>query len=383
MGATLTLPPRAVMIRAMLERDAAYEGVFVTAVRTTGIFCRPTCSARKPRPENVEFYPTPVEALEAGYRPCHRCRPMQPLEHTPEWLRSLIAAIDAAPTKRWSDTLLRREGIDPTRVRRWFQHEFGTTFHRYVRARKMGLALERLAQGASIDETALDLGYESVSGFRDAFRKSLGTTPKAGKDLSPLMYSRIDTPLGPMVAMSEPRGLVMLEFADRPALPDEIDELRTRYGYTVVPGHDEHLATIESELRDYFAGKLRAFTVPLFMPGSPFEQSVWRTLCKIPFGAIRTYGELALQLHNPRAARAVGWANGRNRLSIVVPCHRVCGKNGDLVGYGGGRARKQWLLDHEQRLAGTHPQKDFWLTSALEGKNEIATRARATLPRAS
>jgi AraC family transcriptional regulator of adaptative response/methylated-DNA-[protein]-cysteine methyltransferase len=183
--------------------------------------------------------------------------------------------------------------------------------------------------------------------------------------------------------MSESRGLVLLEFADRPALPDELDELRARYGYTVVPGRDAHLTAIEAELRDYFAGTLRRFTVPLFAPGSPFEQSVWRTLREIPFGAVRTYGELARHLDNPRAARAVGWANGRNRIAIVIPCHRVCGANGELIGYGGGRARKQWLLDHERRLAGTHPQGDFWLASALETTNENTTRARGALSRAS
>ncbi len=371
------------MVRAMLERDSAYEGAFVTAVRTTGIFCRPSCPARKPHPENVEFYLTAIEALDAGYRPCHRCTPMQAHERTPEWVRSVLAAIDAAPAKRWSDTVLRLEGIDPNRVRRWFKHEFGATFHRYVRARRMGLALERLAQGASIDEAALDLGYDSVSGFRDAFRKSLGTTPGAREKPQPLLFSRIETPLGPVLAMSESRGLVLLEFADRPALPDEIDELRARYGYTVVPGRDAHLTAIEAELRDYFAGTLRQFTVPLFAPGSPFEQSVWRTLREIPFGAVRTYGELARHLDNPRAARAVGWANGRNRLAIVIPCHRVCGANGELVGYGGGRARKQWLLDHERRHAGTHPQGDFWLASALETTNENTTRARGALSRAS
>lgn len=376
------LPPRAEMVRAMLQRDVAYEGVFVTAVRTTGIFCRPTCPARKPHPKNVEFYPTTLAALDAGYRPCHRCTPMQPHECTPDWVRAVLGALDATPAKRWSDALLRAEGIDPSRVRRWFKQEFGATFHTFARARRMGLALERLAQGASIDDAAIDLGYESVSGFREAFVKSLGGTPGAHRGLKTLAFSRLETPLGPMIAMSEQRGLVLLEFADRPALPDEIDELRLRYGYTVVPGRDAHLAQIDSELREYFNGARRNFTPPLFTPGGSFEQSVWQALREIPFGAVRTYGELARQLDNPRGARAVGWANGRNRMAIVIPCHRVCGANGELVGYGGGRARKQWLLDHERRLAGTHPQGDLWVGSALETANENTTRPRAALSRA-
>jgi AraC family transcriptional regulator of adaptative response/methylated-DNA-[protein]-cysteine methyltransferase len=353
------------MTRAMLERDRSYDGIFVTAVRTTGIFCRPTCPARKPKPENVEFYPTTTAALSAGYRPCHRCTPLQ-AERTPDWIRAVLRKVDEAPESRWSDAALSSVGIDPVRIRRWFKHEFGTTFHAYLRARRIGLALERLASGASIDDTAVDLGYESLSGFRDAFRKALGTTPGHSKTSKALLFSRIETPLGPMIAMSEKDGLVLLEFADRPALPDEIDELRARYGYTVVPGRDAHLTRIEEELRQYFAGTLREFTVPLVTPGMPFQRAVWHLLRDVPYGAIRTYGELARALDNPRAARAVGWANGRNRLAVVIPCHRVCGSNGELVGYGGGRARKQWLLDHEQRNAGIHPQRPLWSAAELE-----------------
>ncbi len=359
------LPPRSEMIRAMIERDRAYDGVFVTAVRTTGIFCRPTCPARKPKAENVEFFASTVAALKAGYRPCQRCMPLQ-AERTPDWIRPLLEKIDAAPDNRWTDATLARAGMDPIRVRRWFKHEFGTTFHEYVRARRIGLALERLASGASIDETALDIGYESLSGFRDAFRKATGTTPGDCDARTALLFSRIETPLGPMIAMAEARGLVLLEFADRPALANEIDALRGRYGYAVIPGRNRHLDCIESELRDYFAGTRQTFTVQLITPGSAFERSVWNLLREVPYGAIKSYGELARHLGKPRAARAVGWANGRNRISIVIPCHRICASNGDLVGYGGGRARKQWLLDHEQRTAGIHPQQALWPLSELE-----------------
>jgi AraC family transcriptional regulator of adaptative response/methylated-DNA-[protein]-cysteine methyltransferase len=353
------------MVRAMLARDAAYDGVFVTAVRTTGIFCRPTCPARKPLPENVEFYATTVAALAAGYRPCHRCKPLQNNERTPDWVRSLLKVVDDAPEEQWTDASLTQMGVDPVRVRRWFKQEFGTTFHSYLRARRMGLALERLASGTSIDDTASDLGYESVSGFRDAFRKTFGATPRT-TPLNTLFSSRVETPLGPMIAMAEQQGLVLLEFADRPALPREIDELRTRYGYAVVPGRHAHLQHLEAELREYFAGSLRTFTVPLVTPGTPFERAAWQALREVAFGVTRTYGDLARQLEKPRAARAVGSANGRNRIAIVVPCHRICGANGELVGYGGGQARKQWLLDHERRIAGKHPQTDFWSPRQLE-----------------
>lgn len=344
------------MVRAMLERDRAYDGVFFTAVRTTRIFCRPTCPARKPHPENVTFYATAADAMAAGYRPCQRCRPLQIAGEPPEWVRDLLEAADAAPEQRWTDELLRARGIEPVRARRWFKQEFGMTLHAYLRNRRLGIALDRLAQGTSIDNAALDVGYESVSGFREAFQHVFGATPGKSTTLKPLDFARIDTPLGPMIAMAEERGLVLLEFLDRPALPREVEELRKRYGYSVRPGTNPHLAHIERELGEYFSGKLREFTVPLVTPGNAFELTVWEQLRAVPFGAMRTYGDLAKQLGKPLAARAVGAANGRNRLAIVIPCHRICGANGDLVGYGGGRARKQWLLDHERRLAGYQTQ---------------------------
>lgn len=172
------------------------------------------------------------------------------------------------------------------------------------------------------------------------------TQPKA------LDFARLDTPLGPMIGMAEQGGLVLLEYVDRPALGRELDVLRDRHGYAARPGSNVHLQDIERELREYFSGQRREFTVPLVTPGGSFEVSVWKQLQAVPFGAVRSYGSLAKQLGKPSAARAVGAANGRNRIAIVIPCHRICAANGDLVGYGGGRARKQWLLDHERRVAG-------------------------------
>ena len=334
----------------MLERDRSYEGVFFTAVRTTGIFCRPTCTARKPLPSNVEFYATTTEALAAGFRPCHRCKPLQLIESAPPWIESLLQEIDATSDRRWTDADLVQLGIEPVRARRWFKQEYGMTFHTYLRSRRLGHALGQLTAGASIDDAAQDGGYESVSGFRDAFKRTFAETPKASRTMKPLVFSRISTPLGPMLAMAEDRGLVLLEFTDRPALPREIDELRERYGYLITPGKHRYLLQAEEELQQYFEGRLTAFQVPLFTPGAAFEVEVWRELRKLAFGTRTSYGVLAARLNRPSAARAIGMANGRNRLAIIIPCHRVCAASGHLTGYGGGLGRKQWLLDHEQRV---------------------------------
>lgn len=336
----------------MLESDSAYEGVFFTAVKTTGIFCRPTCTARKPKPENVDFYRTAEDALSAGFRSCLRCRPLDVAAHAPDWVQALLNAVDARPNNRWSDDEIEANGVEPLRLRRWFKQHRGMTFHTYMRARRLGQALGQIQHGDSIDGAAFDQGFESVSGFRDAFKKTFGTTPGRVTGNKLLLYKRLATPLGAMIAMAEERGLVMLEFIDRPALTKEIEDLKNRYGYALAPGTQPHLQQIEQELAAYFSGTLQQFSVPLQLPGSEFETAVWSALCQIPYGTTCSYGDIAQRLGKPSASRAVGMANGRNRASIIVPCHRVIGADGTLTGYGGGQPRKAFLLRLERDVLG-------------------------------
>ena len=152
-----SLPPRPEMIEAFLGRDTRYEGIFLTAVKTTGIFCRPSCSARKPKPENVEFFAQAKDALDHGYRPCKRCRPMQPLDESPEWLQPLMDALESDPLKRWTDGDLRALDLEPERVRRWFKQHHGMTFHAYSRSRRLGGALGAMQAGDSQAHAAFDL----------------------------------------------------------------------------------------------------------------------------------------------------------------------------------------------------------------------------------
>ena len=341
---TALLPPHAEMVRAMLERDTAYEGVFFTAVKTTGIFCRPGCTARSPKPENVEFFAHADECLAAGYRACLRCKPLDAAAIAPDWVQTLLKSVNGDPEQRWTDAQLLAKGIEPLKLRRWFKQHLGMTFHAWLRTRRLGMALGGIKQGDSIDSAAFDSGYESLSGFRDAFQKSFHITPGRAAQSEPLLFTRLTTPLGPMIAMAERRGLVLLEFLDRPALTREVEELQNRYGYAVAPGHNTYLQQIEVELAQYFAGKLTEFSVALHLPGSEFDRQVWAQLAKIPYGKTSTYGSIAGLLGKPGASRAVGLANGHNRLAIVVPCHRVIGADGSLTGYGGGQPRKAFLL---------------------------------------
>ena len=342
------LPSADAMYAALERRDPAYEGVFFVGVKTTGIFCRPTCSARKPRRENVEFYRSAQEALSAGFRPCRRCRPLEPAGAAPAWLRPLLAAVEAEPQQRWSEAELRARALDPERVRRWFQSQHGMTFHAYARARRLSGALDGLRRGQEISHASLDSGFASESGFRAAFGRWFGAAPSHARDARTLHLRRILTPLGPMLAAATDRGVLLFEFATRRMLETQLRRARHYEPGLISYAPHPHLAALEDELRAYFAGRLRVFQVPLDARGTPFQEQVWGALRAIPHGVTRSYEQIARAIGRPAAVRAVGRANGDNRLAILIPCHRVVASDGSLCGYGGGLWRKQRLLDLER-----------------------------------
>jgi AraC family transcriptional regulator, regulatory protein of adaptative response / methylated-DNA-[protein]-cysteine methyltransferase len=348
------LPAPATMYRAFVRRDPAYEGVFWTGVRTTGIFCRPTCRARIPRRENVEFFAAPGDALHAGYRPCLKCRPLDHGRKPPPLVEQLLRAVESAPGRRLRDAELAAMGADPSTARRQFKRYCGMTFQAYHRARRMGVALTDIRKGKTVLDSQLDQGFESGSGFRDAFNRLVGAAPSRAGDLAVLHARWLETPLGSMLALADDRGLHLLDFVDRRGLERALAVLQRRLRVRVLPGTHPYLGQIEGELAEYFAGTRSTFATPVSLTGSPFQKRVWEALLTIPAGATRSYGELAAMIGSPAAVRAVGRANGDNRLSIIVPCHRVIGADGALTGYGGGLARKQKLLDLER--AGGEPR---------------------------
>lgn len=349
-----SLPSSRVMYRALARRDPAYEGVFFVGVKTTGIFCRPTCRAKKPRPENVEFFPSAPAALHDGYRPCRLCRPMDRVQPPPLVVARLLRIVEANPAIRLTDKELIAMGIDPSTARRRFRSYYGLTFQAYQRARRLGLALHEVRAGRPVIDVQLDGGYESSSGFREAFQRVFGKPPRGARADDCLLARRIDTPLGKMLALADGQGLRLLEFVDRRGLENEILRLRRRLHCAVVPGTNATLEAAEGQLRRYFAGEQSEFDLPLAPVGSPFQQQVWAALRRIPAGATRSYAQIATAVGRPGAQRAVGRANGSNALAIVIPCHRVIGSDGSLSGYGGGVWRKQRLLDHERAVSGKH-----------------------------
>ena len=336
------------MLRAFFERDASYDGLFVTGVHTTGIFCRPTCSAKKPRPENVTFFKESRDALLSGYRPCLRCRPLEPSGTPPEWLRDLLSAIEEEPARRWTDQDIRRRGLSPERVRRWFKRNHGMTFQAYSRARRLGSALGRVKEGDQVSRAAFEAGYDSLSGFQEAFKRYFGDSPTSLEGHRIVHVHRAPTPLGPMLLGATDDALCLAEFVDRRMLPTQIKRIRRRLGAVFVPTTNPVIEAFAGELGRYFEGDLSAFQTSLQPCGTPFQHEVWDALAEIPFGETRSYAELASSIGRPTAVRAVGSANGANALAIVIPCHRVVGADGRLVGYGGGVWRKQRLLDLER-----------------------------------
>lgn len=347
-----TLPEHEIMFAALIHKDSNFEGIFLAGVRTTGIFCRPTCTAKKPKPENVEFFGSAHEAILNGYRPCKICSPLSYQGTAPEWLSPLLAEIDQNPLIRIQSSDLRERGLDPSRVNTWFKKHHNMTFQAYLRSLRVGQAFGRIKYGEGVTATAFDSGYRSLSGFTDSFKKTTGFSPGKSLDERLIVTTRILTPLGPMLAGASEDGICLLEFVDRRMLETQLKRLNKYLNAEIVPGFSKHFEALNSQLEEYFSGQRRHFDIPLVLPGSVFQQKVWGGLQLIPYGSTRSYKEQAGMIGMPEAVRAVARANGDNRIAILIPCHRVIGADGKLVGYGGGLWRKQYLLNHEIKNLG-------------------------------
>ncbi|TCU38501.1 bifunctional transcriptional activator/DNA repair enzyme AdaA [Rhizobium azibense] len=344
------LPNEDTLYDALLARSSDYEGLAYVCVRTTGVFCRLTCPARKPKRENTLFYDSIATCMQSGFRPCRRCRPLEQAGREPI-VDELLEALDCAPAARWTEDDLVRRGYDPSTVRRAFKRSLGMTFLDIARYRRVGEAARQLAGGARVIDVQLDAGYESASGFRAAFQRLIGKAPAMSINRELLFADWFETPLGPMVAVADQTHLHLLEFHDRKALQAELENLQRKTRSSVAAGRPPAIEQIDAELKAYFEGKSANFKTPLALANSTaFERAVWAKLREIPVGERRGYGDLAREMENPQMVRAIGRANGANQIAIVIPCHRVVGTDGSLTGYGGGLWRKQWLLRHEGKM---------------------------------
>ena len=341
------LPDPARLHQALLDRDAAFDGRVWVCVTTTGIFCRLSCPARKPLPQNCRFQDTIAACLDQGFRPCKRCRPMAFAGQSEPAVAALLAALDADPARRWSESDVAALGHDPSTVRRQFRRAFGRTFLDLAREARVRAGTAALGRGERVIDAQLDAGFDSADGFREAFGRMLGLRPSDLRTDARLRADWIDTDLGTMIAVADDSALYLLEFADRRGLPAELSVLHRAAKGDIGLGRTAITDRTETQLTDYLAGRRATFDLPLAPAGTPFQMRVWRALQDIPAGQTRSYAQLATAIGQPTAMRAVARANGANRLAIVIPCHRVIGADGTLTGYGGGLWRKDRLIGIE------------------------------------
>lgn len=335
--------------RALLERDHSYIGIFYVGVKTTSVFCIATCRARKPKFANVEFFDSFKSALDAGYRPCKICKPTENANQAPDEIIKALALINNNPKQKITDYQLRQNKLSPETLRRWFKKHYGITFHAYQRMYRINSAFQELKSGKNVINTAFDTGYNSLSGFGYTYKKIMKKSHSANQQQDVILIDRLTSPLGPMFICATNQGICLLEFVDRRMLETEFEQLQSLLKMKIIFGENEHIKQAKVEIAEYFAGTRTNFTVALHTPGTLFQQTVWDCLKHIPYGELTTYKQQAQRINNPQAIRAVANANGYNRVAIIVPCHRVIGSNGELVGYGGGLERKKWLIEHENK----------------------------------
>ncbi len=329
---------------ALVKKDESYLDIFFAGVKTTLVLCVSTCPAKKPLKKNVEFFSTLKPALRAGYRPCKICKP---LEKRSSANQQVIAALRAARTQskeKITEYQLAEFGVCSDSLRKWFNNEHDITYQAYHRMLRLNTAFKEL----KLDKLDESLSGEEKSKFGFGYTKK--THKKKNYD-SILLIDRFDTPLGQMFVCATEEGVCLAEFTDRRMLETELGDLQNRLNAKVVFGQNQHIHKLKKQLYEYFSGHRKEFSVQLFTPGTDFQKQVWKELIKIPFGAKASYQEQAKRIGNPKAVRAVATANGSNRISILIPCHRVIGKNGDMTGYGGGIDRKKYLLELEERYS--------------------------------
>ncbi|MEL7152121.1 MAG: trifunctional transcriptional activator/DNA repair protein Ada/methylated-DNA--[protein]-cysteine S-methyltransferase [Pseudomonadota bacterium] len=343
------LPDHDTLYKGLLARDASYDGQVYVCVSSTGVFCRLTCPARKPKQENCTFFSTVGECIEAGYRACKRCHPLEPMALADPAIAALLAALDERPDYRWRESDIERMGFDLSTVRRSFKRQFGMTFLEMARQRRLRDGFEKIAEGGAVIEGQLEAGFDSASAFRAAFLKLLGKAPGT-LSADPMLFADwVSTPLGDMVSVTSKSQLHLLEFIDRKALPKELERLNSFAKGRLGIGKTDPAEQVKEELSAFFEGSSPEFRTPLAYHGSDFSGAVWDALREIPAGTTRSYSDIAASMGRPSAVRAVARANGANQIALVIPCHRVVGADGALTGYGGGLWRKQKLLEIERQ----------------------------------
>jgi AraC family transcriptional regulator, regulatory protein of adaptative response / methylated-DNA-[protein]-cysteine methyltransferase len=339
--------------QAVLDRDARHDGKFVFAVSSTGIFCRPSCPSRRPRRENVTFFPTPAEAEKAGYRACLRCHPKAiGGNHQTEMVKAVCRYIEQHLDE---PITLARLGSEfrqsPFHLQRSFKAVLGISPRAYADSCRLKQLKLNLQAGHSVTRAMYAAGYSSSSRLYERTASQLGMTPDAyrrGAIAAPIRYTFADSPLGRMLIAATEKGVCAIQFADS---DDELEHgLRHEFPFAVRRRDDAALETWKRSLLGQIRGQ-RLHSLPLDIQATAFQRRVWTYLQSIPTGATRSYGQVAKAIGRPTATRAVARACATNPVAVAIPCHRVVRTDGGMGGYRWGVERKKVLLELEHQQA--------------------------------
>jgi AraC family transcriptional regulator, regulatory protein of adaptative response / methylated-DNA-[protein]-cysteine methyltransferase len=336
--------------QAVLGRDARFDGAFVYAVRSTGIYCRPSCPSRRPRREHVVFFNLPRAAEGAGFRSCRRCRPGLAASRDPRaaWIERVCRYIDqhlqaALPLSR----LAEQAELSPHHFQRTFKQLMGISPRQYAEARRLASFKAQVRKGETVTSAIYGAGYGSGSRLYERASGQLGMTPaayrKGGRGMR-LRYTVAPSPLGRLLVAATERGIAAVSLGDSDAALEAT--LRAEYPAAEIERDDTALAPRVRDVVRRLAGG-GGPTLPLDINATAFQWRVWQELLRIPAGSTRTYGEVARDLGQPKAARAVARACATNPVALVIPCHRVVAGDGGLGGYRWGAERKKLLLEGE------------------------------------
>src|SRR5713101_2168600 len=336
--------------KAVLSRNDSFDGVFVYAVRSTKIYCRPSCPARRPSKEHVAFFPGSIEAEESGFRPCQRCQPRDAgpspkaklVNHVCKYIEANLQG------KLTLATLSHQVGLGPSHFQRTFKRVLGVSPRQYVEARRLARMKRFLRNGETVNNSLYNAGFSSRSRVYENVQGGFGVNPgefrRGGEGLR-IQYSIIDSPLGRLLVAATERGVCGVCIGDSDRFVESA--LAEDYPYAILRRSDEAMEEWMGPFAKYFDGEHLALNLPLHVKATAFQSRVWKIIQSIPFGKTTTYSEIAKELGEPEASRAVARACATNPVALVIPCHRVIGKDGSLRGYRWGIKRKHALLKLE------------------------------------
>jgi AraC family transcriptional regulator of adaptative response/methylated-DNA-[protein]-cysteine methyltransferase len=337
---------------AVVARDAAADGRFYYSVRTTGVYCRPSCSARPARPENVSFHDSAADAERAGFRPCRRCRPDLPAlaERQSALVARVCRHIEAADAEPGLQALADAAGLSPSHLHRIFKAATGLTPKAYGAAHRARRVREQLVRSGTVTDAIYGAGFGSNGRFYEKSGQMLGMTPRqyrAGGADADIRFAVGQCSLGAILVAASDQGVCAIFFGDD---PDQLARnLQDRFPKANLLGGDASFETIVARVVGAIDDPGRGLDLPLDVRGTAFQQRVWQALRRIPSGRTISYGELARRIGAPTATRAVAQACGANPLAVVIPCHRVVRNDGSISGYRWGVERKRILLEREAR----------------------------------